>query len=549
MSAMETDQKYLAFCGMPDTSFLIRSGRDLRRKQTEPKRIAVEPPPDETDSDKCRRHKEIQKRIKMMIGRLSFLEHCIRSEKEFPDLTDADALVKFQDEHDELSSQKEKKLGELALFLPCPVLDCPENAKFASKQNDPPESSAKKHSRSENRENNKTTKDDRGFVSLKKTVKKLKFSAPIAGTSQPVKVQNKFSSLSVKEAESNLTTSDQTAAPISARPRIPPIMFKYKKANYRSIIKNLNEDFPDCEAKLAGKYLKIFCKTSDEHRVVTDHLKEIKEQFYVIDPPDSRPLKVVIKGLPISTEINEIQDDLTSQGFSVEKVAQLTRSKTKAPLPIFMVELEKKPNSPDIFKLKKCCYLVVQVDAFNRRPGVSQCYNCNLFNHSSKNCFMHTRCLKCGESHRTNECPIKDKIQNPVCINCNKTGHMANWSQCEEFPKRKPRKGETTRNSNTSTESNKTSKKVTPALSFAAALSGTAKQKSTPGTPAATEETPSINENNNDNDFGFKDAIRELRRFFLDYPFLLEMGRQFSYAKDEERLDIFYQNLVKSRKA
>ncbi|GFV18527.1 uncharacterized protein TNCV_2871601 [Trichonephila clavipes] len=158
-----------------------------------------------------------------------------------------------------------------------------------------------------------------------------------------------------------------------------------------------------------------------------------------------------------------------------------------------MVELEKKPDSPDIFKLKKCCYLAVQVDAFNRRPGVSQCYNCNLFNHSSKNCFMRTRCLKCGESHRTNECPIKDKIQNPVCINCNKTGHMANWSQSEEFPKRKPRKGETIRNRNTSTESNKTSKKVTPNLSFAAALSGASKQKSTPGTPAATEETPSIN--------------------------------------------------------
>ncbi|GFX42211.1 nucleic-acid-binding protein from transposon X-element [Trichonephila clavipes] len=528
MSDMETDQKSPKFSiGMPDLSYLYNPpGKDTRRKQKDPKRKAVEPPPEESDSDKCRRHKEMQKRIKMMTGRLSFLEHCIRSEKEFPDLTDADALVEFQNEYDDLSSQKEQKLGELALSLPCPVLDCPGNAKT-----------------------NKTVNDDRGFVSPQKTAKKLKFSAPIAGTSQPVKVQNKFSSLSVKEAENNPTTSDQTAAPISARPRIPPIMFKYKKANYRSIIKNLNEDFPDCEAKLAGKYLKIFCKTSDEHRVVTDHLKEIKEQFYVIDPPDSRPLKVVIKGLPISTEINEIQDDLTSQGFSVEKVAQLTRSKTKAPLPIFMVELEKKPNSPDIFKLKKCCYLAVQVDAFNRRPGVSQCYNCNLFNHSSKNCFMHTRCLKCGESHRTNECPIKDKIQNPVCINCNKTGHMANWSQCEEFPKKKPRKGETMRNRNTPTESNKTSKKVTPTLSFAAALSGTAKQKSTPGTPAATEETPSINENNNDNDFGFKDAIRELRRFFLDYPFLLEMGRQFSYAKDEERLDIFYQNLVKSRKA
>ncbi|GFW49837.1 nucleic-acid-binding protein from transposon X-element [Trichonephila clavipes] len=315
----------------------------------------------------------------------------------------------------------------------------------------------------------------------------------------------------------------------------------------QTIVKNLNKDFPDCDVKLAGKYFKIFCKSPDEHRIVTDYLKEISEEFYVIDPPDSRPLKVVIKGLPISTEIGEIQEDLTSQGFGVEKVAQLTRSKTKSPLPIFMVELEKKPDSPDIFKMKKCCCLTVQVDAFNRRPGVSQCYNCNLFNHSSKNCFMRTRCLKCGESHRTNECPIKEKIKNPVCINCNKTGHMANWSQCEEFPKRKPRKGETIRNRNTSTETNKTSKQVTPNLSFAAALSGASNKNNTPGTSATPEETPSINEKNNEKDFGFKDAINELRRFFLDYPFLLEMGRQFSYAKDEERIDIFYQNLIKNQ--
>ncbi|GFV19275.1 hypothetical protein TNCV_423551 [Trichonephila clavipes] len=112
-------------------------GNDKRRKQKDPKKKAVEPPPGETDNDRCRRHKEIQKRIKMTNGRLSFLEHCIQSEKEFPDITDNDALVEYQKEYDELSSQKEQNLGELALFLPCPVLDCPENAKNSIKQNDP----------------------------------------------------------------------------------------------------------------------------------------------------------------------------------------------------------------------------------------------------------------------------------------------------------------------------------------------------------------------------------------------------------------------------
>ncbi|GFU84887.1 transposable element Tcb1 transposase [Trichonephila clavipes] len=292
MSDMETDPSFSKFYPpLPDyvneSISKYSKENDKRRKQKDPKRKAVEPPPEVTESDKCRRHKEIQKRIKMTNGRLSFLEHCIRNNVN-------------------------------------------------------------------------------GFVSPKKTAKKLKLSDPIAGTSQPVSVQNKFSRLSEKDAEITPTTSNQTAAPISARPKVPPIMFKHKKANYKQIVKNLNKDFPDCDVKLAGKYLKIFCKSPDEHRIVTEYLKEKSEEFYVIDPPDSRPLKIVIKGLPISTEIGEIHEDLTSQGFCVEKVAQLTRSKTKSPLPIFMVELERKPDSPDIFKMKKCCYLTVQEDITDR---------------------------------------------------------------------------------------------------------------------------------------------------------------------------------------
>ncbi|GFW38168.1 hypothetical protein TNCV_602441 [Trichonephila clavipes] len=123
---------------------------------------------------------------------------------------------------------------------------------------------------------------------------------------------------------------------------------------------------------------------------------------------------------------------------------------------------------------------------------------------------------------------------------------MDNWSQCEDFPKRKPKKGETIHNRNTikEPEIKKLSKPVTPNLSFAAALSGAPNKNNIPGTSAVSEEAPTTNEKHNENYFGFNDAISELRRFFLYYPFLLEMGRQFRNAKDEERIDIFYQNLV-----
>ncbi|GFT05511.1 uncharacterized protein TNCV_3160031 [Trichonephila clavipes] len=81
-----------------------------------------------------------------------------------------------------------------------------------------------------------------------------------------------------------------------------------------------------------------------------------------------------------------------------------------------MVELKKLPGSPDIFQLETCCYLTIKIDSFNRRPGATQCYNCNLFHHSSSNCNIKTRYLKCGEPHKTGDCPIKTKIENPTCI-------------------------------------------------------------------------------------------------------------------------------------
>ncbi|GFU64679.1 hypothetical protein TNCV_876041 [Trichonephila clavipes] len=137
----------LQFCNAIQRDKKSAQGNDKRRKQKEPKKKFAELPPVETDNDKCGHHKEIQKRIKMTNGRISFLEHCIKSEKEFPDLTDDDALIGYQKEHEELSSLKEHKLGELALILLCPVLDSPENANNSIKQNDPREINVKKHSR------------------------------------------------------------------------------------------------------------------------------------------------------------------------------------------------------------------------------------------------------------------------------------------------------------------------------------------------------------------------------------------------------------------
>ncbi|GFU55953.1 nucleic-acid-binding protein from transposon X-element [Trichonephila clavipes] len=139
-------------------------------------------------------------------------------------------------------------------------------------------------------------------------------------------------------------------------------------------------------------------------------------------------------GLPVDTDVADIEADLVQKGFSIEKVTQLCKFSTKALLPIFMVEVRRNETAQDIYEVNNICYLCVTIDLFRRKQGVTQCYNCNFFNHSSKNCKMNPRCLKCGENHRTGECAIKEKIEKPICINCNKEGHVASLRSFPAFP-------------------------------------------------------------------------------------------------------------------
>ncbi|GFV83413.1 uncharacterized protein TNCV_3055601 [Trichonephila clavipes] len=185
--------------------------------------------------------------------------------------------------------------------------------------------------------------------------------------------------------------------------------------------------------------MRILASTTDVYRDITALLKSKGEEFYSVPPLADRPLKVVIKGLPKCTPPpEEIKADLLEQGVPVMKVSQLTQRKSKFPLPIFLVEVRKHvEGATDIYELSKCCYMSIVLDTFKKRPGATQCYNCNYFNHSSVNCCIKPRCLKCSKEHRTGDYPIKKRLDTPHCINYNADGHTANCRSCPAFRKQK----------------------------------------------------------------------------------------------------------------
>ncbi|GFU09193.1 PRE_C2HC domain-containing protein [Trichonephila clavipes] len=82
-------------------------------------------------------------------------------------------------------------------------------------------------------------------------------------------------------------------------------------------------------------------------------------------------------------------------------------------------------------------YLTVTVEGYDSK-GVTQCYQCQKFNHTASNCHVKPKCLKCGEAHQTADYQIK-KVDTMYCVNCEAYGHMANYSKCPLYPK--PHKG------------------------------------------------------------------------------------------------------------
>ncbi|GFT91434.1 nucleic-acid-binding protein from transposon X-element [Trichonephila clavipes] len=207
----------------------------------------------------------------------------------------------------------------------------------------------------------------------------------------------------------------------------------------------ITKAFPKIRSKLSGELIKLYTDNSIDYYKLLKLLDQEKYQYHVITPKAERPIKVVVKGLPKETAIIDIKSDLIEQGFPEAKVAQLTGRITKQPLPVFMITLPRNINNAKIFQLKTLSYLSIRIEGYEG-TGVTQCYTCNRFNHTSENCHMTPRCLKCGEAHQTKDCPI-DRVETAYCINCQTYGHMANYSKCPLFPK--PRKGKQIKNNYT----------------------------------------------------------------------------------------------------
>ncbi|GFR10758.1 uncharacterized protein TNCT_422041 [Trichonephila clavata] len=213
--------------------------------------------------------------------------------------------------------------GKTREFLPYPIALCRHNYKFkAVKRPADPILRPSKLTASVS----KNLKNKNNEFSFPKKPAKI---VPVENNLNQIKTTNSFAALSTAKSDAENVTPDPS--------KVKPIMMRMT-TSYNLILQELHRTYPTATNTHINGFIKIVAETEDDHRAITSFLTTKMMQYYVMDPPPSdRPLKLVIKGLPSSTEPEEIKNDLIAKGIKIEKVAQLRKFATKALLPFYMI--------------------------------------------------------------------------------------------------------------------------------------------------------------------------------------------------------------------
>ncbi|XP_076266087.1 uncharacterized protein LOC143199857 [Rhynchophorus ferrugineus] len=264
---------------------------------------------------------------------------------------------------------------------------------------------------------------------------------PIQVSSQAINSLNTSPQATTVPNTSGTASQSPTSLPmptLSANPnpttaprkeKIPPIVLRDTK-KYSEILRIAKDNSKEITATLSRKDgTRLFVPTSNDFRKLTKLLEDRKYAFHSFCPPSERAIRVIIRNIPTIVTVDEAEEHLISQGFH-PKSLQRWKLKSGEDLPIIQVVV---PNEErNIINLTKIGLSIVKVELQRGNGQPVQCYNCQLFGHSSSRCRAPPRCVKCAGHHETRLC-TKVRDEPPKCSNCGDP-HTANYTGCSCRP-------------------------------------------------------------------------------------------------------------------
>lgn len=214
---------------------------------------------------------------------------------------------------------------------------------------------------------------------------------------------------------------------------IPPINLTNKSrwVHISKLFKHHNINYTRATNTKDG--IRIMPSSIDDHRSMTKLFDKENIEYHTYRLPDEKSLMIVIRGVPVEVEPKDVEEDLIDQGFSPIKITRMTNRRTKAPMPLVLVQLPR--SEKRIYDVETIAGMVIQVETLRASPEIVQCFRCQKYGHGQAHCKDSIKCVKCGECHRAYECTLT-KNEMPKCANCGEQ-HVASYRGCSKAPKPK----------------------------------------------------------------------------------------------------------------
>ena len=268
---------------------------------------------------------------------------------------------------------------------------------------------------------------------------------------KPPVTKNMFQGLEtladVQPSTSSSSAHQAATAPQAPKKRsVPPIYVKLARIE-GAMIAQLKAAAPSCYFEYVATGLRVQTKTLVEHAATTQLLNQQKVEYFTYDPNPGTTIKFVLRGLPPNTSCEEIANALKENKIMLTHVKQMTkarvdqetREKTHAPLPLWIVTIQKTPeNIQNIKSLTGILFFKIKIEDLRTKKKEIQCFRCQKYGHKADFCQLKQKCVKCGGDHWARECP-KSLSTKATCANC-QGEHPANYKNCPAAIKYKQRK-------------------------------------------------------------------------------------------------------------
>lgn len=233
---------------------------------------------------------------------------------------------------------------------------------------------------------------------------------------------------------SNTSTSSASNTPTPAAAKVPPIVVGSKF--YEQLLHTLkHHNISKYTLKFTSVGIRINIANIDEYKTILNTLKSPTHgmSYYTHDTNDM-PQKFVIKGLPPQEKNDELLGKLAEINLVPTEIKKMTiKTPTYHNQSNYIIYFPKGTTKlSDLQKIKYVSNVVVVWQHYRSPKGPTQCHNCQMFGHGSRNCTLAAKCVKCGGNHQTSACTVDCNANNKQhlkCVNCNQQ-HAASYSQC-----------------------------------------------------------------------------------------------------------------------